>query len=289
MRSTQVRYLVREGLLGLGRRRISGTVAVVIMGSSLLMLALFSLVTINLDRLLHEVRSGTHVQVYLSDDIHEQDQRLLHKDLMGMVGVRSVTHVDREQALRRYRAELGDDAELLDALQENPLPASFELVLDAEIQDSARLGALTRSLQEYPGVEEVVAEIEVVRKLDRFARIFMVVTLVIGLIVLASALFVISNTVRLTVEERADQVEIMRLVGATNTFIRTPFVIGGAVQGLFAGLLAMLVLVVADRVVGREIAGLFFFAPAQMVGFVVLSTGLGALGSLFALRRHLRL
>lgn len=289
MRSTQVRYLLREGLLGLQRRQLSGTVAVLIMASALLMLALFSLVTINLDRVLQTVRGDIDLVVYLDDGIHEEDLGLLAKDLRGMVGVRAVEYVDREAALRRFRTELADDAELLDALESNPLPASFALSLDASIQDSDRLAALTESLQQYPGVIEVVSQIEWVRRLDRFARIFMVVTVVIGVIVLVSALFVISNTVRLTVEERADQVEIMRLVGATNTFIRTPFVIGGALQGAAAGTLAMIVLVLADRVVSQQIDGLFFFVPAQMSGFVLLSTGLGALGSLFALRRHLRL
>lgn len=289
MHSTQVRYLLREGILGLQRRQVSGTVAVLIMGSALLMLALFSLVTINLDRVLQTVRGDIDLVVYLDDAIHEEELGLLAKDLRGMVGVRAVEYVDRETALRRFRTELADDAELLDALESNPLPASFEISLDANTQDSEHITGLTESLQQYPGVMEVVAQIEWVRRLDRFARIFMVVTAVIGVIVLVSALFVISNTVRLTVEERADQVEIMRLVGATNTFIRTPFVIGGALQGAAAGMLAMIVLVLADRVVSQQIEGLFFFVPAQMTGFVLLSTALGALGSLFALRRHLRL
>lgn len=289
MRSTQLRYLLREGLLGLQRRRLSGSVAVLIMASALLMLAIFSLVTINLDRVLQTVRGDIDMVVYVDDDIRDDQLGMLAQDLRGMMGVRAFEYVDRDEALRRFRVELADDADLLDALEANPLPASFELSLDASIQDSGRLSALTTSLQQYPGVVEVVAQVEWVQRLDRFARIFVVVTVVIGVIVLVSSLFVISNTVRLTVEERADQVEIMRLVGATNSFIRTPFLIGGALQGAAAGLLAMSVLVLADRVVGQQIEGLFFFVPAQMTGFVVLSTALGGLGSLFALRRHLRL
>jgi cell division transport system permease protein len=289
VRSTQVRYLVREGLFGLRRRRLSGTVAVFIMASSLLMLAIFSLVTINLDRILQTVRGDIDMVVYLDDDIHEEDRGRLAKDLRGMSGVRDVRYVDRESALRRFRVELADDAELLDALESNPLPASFELSLDAAVQDSERLAALSTSLRQYPGVVEVVAQIEWVRRLDRFTRIFMLVTAVIGIIVLVSATFVISHTVRLTVEERADQVEIMRLVGATVAFIRTPFLIGGAVQGAAAGSVAMVVLAAAAHVVRQQIDGLYFFAPAQLAGFVLLSTMLGAVGSLFALRRHLRL
>ncbi len=289
MRSNQVRYLVAEGIQSLARRRISGSVAVVIMASSLLMLAIFSLVTINLDRVLQTVRGGVDVVVYLDDAIHPDDLERLRKDLLATVGVEQVSYLGREQALERFRIELGDDAELLQALQENPLPASLELRLSPEGQDADRLRALTASIEEYPGVEEVVAQIEWVQRLDRFARIFLVVDLVIGVVVLLSALFVISNTVRLTVEEKAAQVEIMRLVGATNAFIRTPFVISGALQGAMAGLIAMAVLELARRVVQTQIDGVYFFGPQQVLGFILLSTFLGSVGSLFALRRHLRL
>jgi cell division transport system permease protein len=289
MRSTQARYLVREGLLGLVRRRLSGTVAVLIMGSSLLMLAIFSIVSINLDRVLQTVRGDIDVVVYLRDDIHEADQAVLHEDLASMAGVRAVHYVSRDEALQRFRGEIAGDSELLEALEENPLPASFELSLDAMGQDAERLESLTESVGRYPGVEEVVAEIEWVRRLDRFSSVFMFVTAVIGVIVLVSAVFVISNTVRLTVEESAEQVEIMKLVGATNAFIRTPFVIGGALQGAAAGFLAMAVLLVAGHFVRQHIDGVFFFGSGQILGFVVLSTLLGAGGSLVALRRHLRL
>ena len=148
MRSNQVRYLVAEGVLALLRRRISGSVAVVIMASSLLMLALFSLVTINLDRILQTVRGDIDVVVYLDDTIHEEDQARLHKDLVATAGVRHVNYVGREQALERFRVELDDDAELLEALSENPLPASLELQLLPEGQDSATLAALTATIRE---------------------------------------------------------------------------------------------------------------------------------------------
>ena len=111
----------------------------------------------------------------------------------------------------------------------------------------------------------------------------------IGLIVLISSVFVISNTVRLTVEERADQIEIMKLVGATNAFIRTPFVLTGWLQGLVAGLIAMIVLVMANRVVSGHLPELWFFGNSQLVGFTLLSAFLGAFGSALALRRHLKL
>ena len=179
--------------------------------------------------------------------------------------------------------------ELLEALHENPLPASFELSLSPEGQSANRVNALTTMADGYPGVDEVVAQIAWVQRLDRIAQGFSMVTLVIGLIVLVSSIFVISNTVRLTVEERADQIEIMKLVGATNAFIRMPFVLTGGLQGFMAGLIAMVVLVFAHRVVSSHLPELWFFGQGQLIGFALLSGSLGAFGSAIALRRHLKL
>jgi cell division transport system permease protein len=289
VRRTQVRFLVFEGIGGLLRRRLSGSVAIMIMGAALLTLALFSLVTINLDQVLQGIRGDIDVVVYLEDSIHPEDRGRLQRDLAATNGVHFVRYVSREQALERFRLELGDDAELLEALRENPLPASVELSLSPEGQTAERVNALTAMVEGYPGVEEVVAQIAWVQRLDRIAQAFSMVTLVIGIIVLVSSVFVISNTVRLTVEERADQIEIMKLVGATNTFIRTPFVLTGGLQGLVAGLIAMVVLVFANRFVTVHLPDLWFFQQSQLVGFTLLSGFLGASGSALALRRHLKL
>jgi cell division transport system permease protein len=289
MRSTQVRYLLFEGIGGLIRRRLSGSVAIMIMGAALLTLSIFSLVTINLDQVLQGVRGDIDVVVYLDETIHPEDQARLNRDLSATNGVRFVRYLSREMALEKFRLELGEDAELLDALHENPLPASFELALSPDGQTAARVNALTAMIKGYPGVEEVVAQVAWIQRLDRIAQAFKMVTLVIGLIVLISSVFVISNTVRLTVEERADQIEIMKLVGATNAFIRTPFVLTGWLQGFVAGLIAMVVLVMAMRFVSGHLPELWFFGRPQLVGFTLLSAFLGAFGSALALRRHLKL
>jgi cell division transport system permease protein len=286
---TQLRYMVRESLVSLHRRKLSGTVAVLIMGSSLLTLAIFSLVTINLDRVLQALRGEIDVAVYLRDDIHPEDQNRLQGDLLSTQGVTSVRYVSREEALENFRAELADDADLLDALKENPLPASYQLRLDPSYHDSAHLRDLTATLEQYPGVEEVVGQVEWIQKLDHMTRTFVVVDVLIGLLVLISALFVISNTVRLTIEESATTVAIMKLVGATNWFIQLPYLLGGALQGAAAGSLAMIVLSLTLRLVRHHIDGVYSFASGQMLGFVLLSTLLGAGGSLVALRRHLQL
>jgi cell division transport system permease protein len=285
-----MKHFVREALLGLARRRVSGTVAVLIMGSALLMLALFSLITINLDQVLQSVRGDIDAEVFLEPSVTPDQQQTLQHQLLAVYGVKSVYYVSRDKALEEFRADLGSDASLLDGFSENPLPASFRLQFDDEVtHNPAKMDDLVRVLKQFPWVEDVVSQVETVHRLDRLAGVFKMVDLIVGLLVLVSAIFVISNTVRLTVEERARSIDIMKQVGATNWFIRTPFLLGGALQGAAAGTLAMLLLLVAHRMLEQEISGVYFFASGQIVGFVILSTLLGVVGSGAALRRHLRL
>jgi cell division transport system permease protein len=288
--TTQLKHFVREALLGLARRRVSGTVAVLIMGSALLMLALFSLITINLDGVLQSVRGDIDAEVFLKPGIQDKEQQTLQHELLAVYGVKSVYFVSKEKALAQFRADLGDDASLLDDFAENPLPDSFRLKFDENItRDAAKMDDLIRVLGQFPSVDEVVSQVDTVHRLDHLTRVFKVVDLIVGLLVLVSAIFVISNTVRLTVEERGRSIEIMKQVGATNWFIRTPFLLGGALQGAAAGALAMILLLIAHRLLEREISGVYFFASGQIVGFIFLSTLLGVVGSGTALRRHLRL
>jgi cell division transport system permease protein len=235
------------------------------------------------------LRGDTDISVYLDDDIHPADRALLEKDLRNSTGVREVRYVSAEQALQTFRVELGDDAELLDALRANPLPASFEVKVDPALQNSSGIDDLVDAVGRYPGVDTVVAQLDWLRRLESITRAFVWADVVVGLLVLLSSLFVISNTVRLAVEESSETVAIMKLVGATNAFIRTPFVFSGALQGAAAGALAMVLLTVSSRLVRHHVEGLVFFDAPQLVGFVTLSTVLGAVGSMVALRRHLRI
>ena len=288
--TTQLRYLAGESMHGLFRRKISGTVAVVIMGSSLLMLALFSLLTINLDRTMQNLRREIDMTVFLEATTHPEDIDRLRRDLLATQGVLSVSFVSAEQALEQFRTELGpEDDDLLEALQFNPLSPSLEVRLDLRTQDAKQVEQLSRTISQYPNVEEVIGQLAHARMLDKAMRIFLVVDIIVGVLVLISALFVISNTVRLTIEESSRQVEIMKLVGATNWFIRTPFILGGAIQGAAAGALAMGTLLVAVHFARLELGYIESFARSQIAGFTLLSTLLGAGGSWLALRRHLTL
>lgn len=286
---TQSGYVARESLAGFRRRKLTTGVTILIMGSALLVLALFSIVTLNIGALLDRARTGIDVRLFLDDGMTDEAVGELHGHLAGLPGVKRVDFVSKEQALADFRKELGDETELLDALGENPLPASFHVVLTEDAVDADRQLEIARDMSRWPGVAEVAFSEEWARLLDRWRNVFATATLIIGLVVFVAAVFVISNTVKLTVASSARAVEIMKQVGATNAFIRTPFLFEGLLEGLCGGLFAMAVLIAAHAVLRPSIAGLIFFTPAQIAGFVLFCVGLGLLGSWAALHKYLRL
>jgi cell division transport system permease protein len=286
---TQTGYVLRESLAGFRRRKLTTGVTILIMGSALLVLALFSIVTINIGALLDRARTGIDVRVFLAEGMTDEEAGALHGHLARLPGVKRVEYVSKEQALAEFRRELGEETELLDALEENPLPASFHVMLTEAAVDADRQREIADDMRRWPGVEDVAFSEEWARLLDRWRHVFATATLIIGLVVFVAAVFVISNTVKLTVAASARAVEIMKQVGATNAFIRTPFLFEGMLEGLCGGLFAMAVLVAAHAVLRPSIEGLIFFTPAQVAGFVMFCVGLGLLGSWAALHKYLRL
>jgi cell division transport system permease protein len=153
---------------------------------------------------------------------------------------------------------------------------------------SEKLELLAAWIREMESVEEVRYGDLWVQRLERYVQVFLLLDLIVGIVVAVSALFVISNTVRLTVLARARTIEIMRLVGATDWFIRTPFVVEGALQGGMAGSIAMLVLWAVHHYATRFVGPLIFYDGPQVAGFIALCAIVSALGSLTSLRRFLR-
>jgi cell division transport system permease protein len=287
--NSQMKYLAGESLAVFRRMKGMSLVSTLIMSVALLMLALFTLVTVNLQGVAASFRSGIEVSVFLRGEPTVEEVQALRQKLLEQAGVETVAYVSKQDALVEFREQLGADSDLVDVLEENPLPASLRITMRDEDRRAARLEMLAGWLRELPEVDEVRYGDQWVKRLEEYIRIFVTLDLLIGAIVLLSALFVISNTVRLTVMARGRTIEVMRLVGATNWFIRMPFLIEGAVQGAVAGGLAMLVLGVVHHYAQRVVGPMAFYDTVQIVGFVLLCSVVCAMGSLSSLHRFLRL
>ncbi len=289
LRGAQLAYLARESVAGFHRRKLTTGVTILIMSSALLVLALFVLVALNLGLMLEQARANVDVRVFLVDGLARERQAGLQAPFLDLPGVREARLITREQALREMRAELGEDADVLEVLDENPLPASYHLELAPGHREPAQVAAIAEDLRRWPEVAEVVYSEAWVDALATWARLFRWGSLAVSVLVLVAAVFVISNTVRLTMAASRRVIEIQLLVGATNTFVRTPYVVEGMLHGLIAGALAMGVLALGQRLLTLRLEGVVFFTPLQIAGFVLFCVVLGLLGSLAAIGQYLRL
>jgi cell division transport system permease protein len=206
--------------------------------------------------------------------------------------VAQVTLVTPEQALERFRTSLGG-GELLEGVEGNPLPASLELELDESSRTTEGIAVVAASLDGLSGVDELAHGQEWIEGYARALGLARSGGTLLGVVLAGAALLIVANTIRLAVYAREDEIEILTLVGAGRLFLRTPFLLEGALQGALGGALALLLLYVAFRSWLPQIElglAMFlgqsaprFFAGADALGLVAVGAALGLAGSAFAM------
>ncbi len=283
----QTAYLFRESFAGFHRRKLTTGVTILIMASALLVLAILTLVTFNMGHMLESARQGIDMRVFLKADLTNTQIAALQPRLVVIPGVKDVTWISPAQALAEFRANLGEDAGILEALDENPLPASFHLTLTAGARDLASVRSIQAEIAVWDEVSEILYNQSWIHALEQWTFRFQMASLITGLIVFVAAVFVISNTVKLTMASSARVIQIQKLVGATNTFIRTPYLAEGMIQGFLAGAVAMGLLAVAGWLFSDRLGGIVFFTVEQIIGFILFCITLGLIGSWSAMRKYL--
>lgn len=282
-------YIFDEAFRTVRRHKGLTSISVIIMSLSLLMLAVFLLATDNVLRLVGQAQDEMKIYVYLDDSAGQGEIERLHSLILSQDEVATVTFVSREEALADFRDQLGADADMLSALRTNPLPNSFWVTPRPVHKNRDAMVALATRIEEMQGVDEVRYGKEF---LDKFASILTgiyTVDVVVGFIVILSAVFIIANAVRLTVISRRKTIEILKLVGATNPFIVAPFIVEGAFQGGVAAVLSLLLLRVITEISSNVIPDITFFSMEKSLVFMATCIVIGAIGSFMALRRYLEM
>lgn len=282
-------YLVRESFKTLRRHKGIMTLSIMIMSFSLLVLAVFLLVTDNVLTVLDKTRAELKIYVYLEENLTSDDIEDTYRQLLSMESVESIVFVSKEQAMAEFEQVLGEDQFILESLETNPLPASFRVMLMDEDRNKTGFQSFAEDATAIGGVEEVNYGKEFIDRFSLLARVFVYVDIVLGSIVILSSVFIISNTVRLTILSREKSIEILKLVGATNHFIATPFIIEGAFQGGIASLVSLGLLAVIYVAAIEVIPGVAFLDPGKIAVYVLTCVVLGSIGSYAALRRFLKL
>ncbi len=289
----RIRYVLRSAWSGLRASPVTGGVAVLTIALCLLLVGSFALLVANMERILDRFGEEFRVSAYLEEELSDEETAALRERLAAAPGVERVELVTKDAALERFRGSHIGRAALLDGLDDNPLPASLELVLAPAHRSAEGLERLAAAAQGLPGIAELGYGSDWVSGYGRAVGLVRSVALAIGAVLVLATLLIVTNTIRLAVYARRDEVSILRLVGASRTFVAVPYLLEGAAQGLAGGLLGLGLLFAIFHLALPVFAGslellLGYVSPAFLearacAGLVAVGAGLGVLGSAAAL------
>lgn len=275
----------REALTASRRAPLLSVLSVVTIAFSLFAFGLFGLAAINIRKALEQVEERVEVRGFIGEGTDIESVAAAMKDIGDFPEVARVNYVSEERALERARREMGEFA---DVFESGVLPASIEVNLRPGFRSPANVKSVADRMKTYRFIDDVRYGEEWVEKLHRLRNIATVAGIALGLAFAAVAVIIIGATIRMAVLARAEEISIMRLVGATDMFIRLPFLLDGLVKGTIGGLLALLFAWIAHRTVNEYFLRTVFFDRELIFLGVVGGAVMGVFGSLVSVGRHLR-
>ena len=287
-------YFVREAFLSIKRNSLMSIASISTVTISLLILGMFTIMIINMNNVANILESQVQVTAYLKENAEDEQIAKLKEQLASFEGVTKIEYVSKEEALKRFGERLAEQKELLNSLGDsNPLPRSFEIHVDVP----ERVKDVVANLKKVDIIEEARFGQEVIEQLFSLTHILRIGGVVLIVFLALATLFIISNTIRITVFSRRKEVNIMKYVGATDWFIRWPFLIEGMLLGFFGSVIAVLFLNWTYGLILEKIHASLAFLPLVSrspmllylsITLVVIGTGIGAAGSSISLRRFLK-
>ena len=282
---------LREALLSFRRTPLLSALSVTTIAFSLFVVGLFGLVAVNLKHALSTVEERVEIVAYTLRGTPTETIAQASSDIAAFPEVSAVNFVSEDEALKRARTELVEFRDAYRDLATNPLPASLEIRLKPGSRDAATVASVAERLKGFPFIDDVRYGRDWIAKLDHLRNLLGLVGLLVGAAFAVVAVVIIGTTIRMAVLQRAREISIMRLVGATDWFVRGPFLLEGAVKGLLGGLLAIVMCAGTFSLVTSSnglLAGLVFFEPIQLAAGVLFGVAMGLGASLVSVGRHLR-
>lgn len=294
----RISILFKRALQDIRNNRFLHAITVGTIGLVLLILATFFVIFTNVNQVVDSWQEGIRIVAYVKKGVDQDRITFLQKQLKGFYGVNEVIFVPEDEALLRLRVQMQQQVGVLEGLRENPLPASFELSLNPFFYDKKSIEGLVGQIREVEDITDVQYGQMWLNRFLNFLNLFKMVGLITGGLLLFIAIFIISNTIKLTLYAKREELEIMRLVGATELFIKIPFYIQGILQGLLGGAVSMCVLyflfsVFVARTGLANLPLTYFhvkFLSKDMIAMVIaLGMVAGWFGSYLSLKKFLKI
>ncbi len=290
-------YMLKEGLKNLWRNRMMSLASIGSVTATLIILGLIFILIFNINGIAEGAKEQfDSIQVYIDDDLAEERISEIGKEINAIDGLKKVEFESKSDALKKMKERWGEHGYLLEDLEKNPLPNSYIIYLN-NIEDSEEVVEKIKTIN---NIDEVKFHKDIIDKLISMTNFIRLVGLIIIVILVSISVFIIGNTIKLTVAARSREINIMKYVGATNWFIRWPFFIEGTLLGLLGSVFALVIIFFTyNYVYGVATTKLYVILTAYLTPvsqvldnllliFIVLGSGIGALGSISSMKKYLK-
>jgi len=280
-----LRIGIREGFRTITRNSSLFFLSLLLTSISLFLLSLFALVTVNLYYFLNILDQKIEIIAFLDTNA---DVDALKSNILKINGVKEVIYISSDEALKNLQNELKETEEVLNVFERNPLPASLRIKLGKKFRNARGLEEISDKVMLLRGIKETIYGGELVEQLKKITNIVTVFDFGLLLIIIFSVIFVIFQTIKLTIFARSTEIEIMKLVGASNSFIAIPFTFEGIVQGIIGGVIAFVLTVITNKAAVSFFSEIYFPQWWFLLGNIASGMIFGVIGSALALRRFLQ-
>ena len=291
-------YLIGEGFRNFFKNKKSTAASLIIMCATMFIFGIFFLIGENVNYIIEQVQSDQAMQIFINPEATDEQEKELESKIRGIQYVNTVDYVSQEQALNDMKSWLGEDSSLLDPYsgEENPFKASYVITLT----DLTKSDEVEEQISSFENVASITVGNDTINKLVDIANGIRTATGVILVLLILISIFIIANTIKLTVHARRKEISIMKYVGATNGFIRWPFMVEGILIGIIAALITVVVLgftynfIAGGMTNGGTMATLDLtlltfsdMLSTLLTVYIVMGIGIGAIGSAISMRKYL--
>ena len=271
-------------------------VTIITISLTILIASAFILFFVNTGEIINSWKRGLRIMAYLKPGIHNADLTNLKRTIQSLDGVHTLRFISKQEAIDRLKAQMQHQSSLFENLTENPLPDSFEIRMTASSGSWQKIESLAAQIGSLTLIEEVEYGRRWIGRFVRIISLFRLAGYAMGALFFMATVFIIANTIRLVIYSRREEVEIMRLVGATDSFIKMPFYIEGLIQGAVGAAMGLVMLFISFFFISSNIEqgfspGLFrlrFLSPTTIGGILLGSMLVGWLGCYISLKQFLK-
>lgn len=297
MKYNRLGYLIGEGFSNVFKNKKSTMASIIIMCATMIIFGLFLIIGENVNHFVDNLKLQQGFQVFMKEDATQEEMDEVKEKIRLIDGVSTIDFVSKEQGLNTMKEKLKDEKGVLDGFNVQKIKASYIV----KVTDLEKSKTIQEEVEKIDNVVKITNSNETAMKLISIAKVIRIATGVILLLLIVISTFIISNTIKLTVHSRRKEISIMKYVGATNSFIRWPFIVEGIVIGIISSIISIIIvggtyniittkMAESDfvRVMGMNLLGLNEMLTSIIIVYLILGIGIGTVGSVVSMRKYLK-